>query len=52
VRVIAAPDSDYNPDDWWQHRIGQKLFFHEAVGYFVSEWEVHRLASKAPSATQ
>ncbi len=51
VRVISAPDSDYNPDDWWQHRTAQKLFFHEAVGYFVSEWEVHRLASTVPSAT-
>jgi uncharacterized SAM-binding protein YcdF (DUF218 family) len=51
VRIISAPDSDYNPDDWWQHRIGQKLFFHEAVAYFVSEWEVHRMASKTPSGT-
>ena len=47
VRVVAAPDSDYHPDDWWQHRIGQKIFFHEAVGYFVSEWEVRRLARKS-----
>jgi uncharacterized SAM-binding protein YcdF (DUF218 family) len=46
VRVVAAPDSDYNPDDWWQHRIGQRIFFHEALGYFVSEWEVRRLAAK------
>jgi len=51
VRVIAAPDSDYNPDDWWQHRIGVKLFFHEVVGYFVSEWEVHRIGSRAAGAT-
>ncbi len=51
VRVVAAPDSDYNPDNWWQHRIGEKIFFHEVVGYFVSEWEVHRIGSTASSAT-
>jgi uncharacterized SAM-binding protein YcdF (DUF218 family) len=51
VRVVAAPDSDYNPEDWWQHRIGQKMFFHEFVGYFVAEWEVHRIGSRANGAT-
>jgi len=42
VRVIAAPDADYNPDTWWQSRLGLKLFFHELVGYVVAFWEVRR----------
>ncbi len=42
VRVIAAPDADYNPDTWWQSRLGLKLFFHELLGYVVAMWEVRR----------
>jgi len=42
VRVIAAPDADYNPDTWWQSRLGLKLFFHELIGYLVAMWEVRR----------
>jgi uncharacterized SAM-binding protein YcdF (DUF218 family) len=42
VRVIAAPDADYNPDSWWKSRLGLKLFFHELVGYIVAFWEVRR----------
>jgi uncharacterized SAM-binding protein YcdF (DUF218 family) len=42
VRVIAAPDADYNPDTWWQTREGEKLFLHELAGYVVAMWEVRR----------
>jgi uncharacterized SAM-binding protein YcdF (DUF218 family) len=42
VRVIAAPDNDYNPDTWWQTRLGEKLFLHELAGYVVAMWEVRR----------
>lgn len=42
VRVIAAPDADYNPDTWWQSRLGLKLFLHELAGYVVAMWEVRR----------
>jgi uncharacterized SAM-binding protein YcdF (DUF218 family) len=44
VRVIAAPDADYNPDTWWQSRLGLKLFLHELAGYAVAMWEVRRTA--------
>jgi uncharacterized SAM-binding protein YcdF (DUF218 family) len=44
VRVIAAPDADYNPDTWWQTRLGLKLYLHELVGYVVAMWEVRRSA--------
>ena len=31
VRVVAAPDRDFRPDDWWRSREGLKTF--------VLEWE-------------
>lgn len=43
VRVIAAPDADYNPDTWWESRLGIRLFFHELGGYIVAMWEVRRV---------
>jgi uncharacterized SAM-binding protein YcdF (DUF218 family) len=50
VRVIAAPDADYNPDTWWQSRQGLKLFFHELVGYVVALWEVRRVGPPSSDA--
>ena len=44
LRVVAAPDSDYNPDGWWKTRKGLKLFFHEAVGMPVAIWELRNNA--------
>jgi len=35
IRVIAAPDADFNPDNWWESRQGLKLFFHETGAYIV-----------------
>jgi uncharacterized SAM-binding protein YcdF (DUF218 family) len=49
-RVIAAPDADYNPDTWWQSRLGLKLFFHELIGYVVAMWEVRRSAPSSSAA--
>jgi uncharacterized SAM-binding protein YcdF (DUF218 family) len=40
LHVIAANDSDFNPDDWWDTRQGVKTFFHEIVGLVVSTWEL------------
>jgi uncharacterized SAM-binding protein YcdF (DUF218 family) len=40
LRVIAARDSDYNPDYWWLSRQGLKIYFHEAVGFVVAMWEM------------
>ena len=40
LRVIAAPDSEYNPDDWWRTRQGLKIFTHEVVGLIVAAWEL------------
>lgn len=40
LRVVAAPDSEYDPASWWTSRLGVKLFFHEFVGMGVAVWEL------------
>jgi len=40
LRVLAAPDSDYDPQDWWRTRSGSEIFAHECVGMLVSVWEM------------
>jgi uncharacterized SAM-binding protein YcdF (DUF218 family) len=40
LRVVAAPDSDYDPQGWWRTRTGIKIFAHECVGMLVSVWEM------------
>jgi uncharacterized SAM-binding protein YcdF (DUF218 family) len=54
VRVVAARDADYDPNDWWKHRASVKNFFRETVGFFAALWEVRRsdLQSLGPLAAQ
>lgn len=40
LRVVSAPDSQYDPNSWWHTRRGMKLFFHEAMGILVAMWEL------------
>lgn len=40
LRVISAPDIEYDPQSWWRTRQGLKLFFHEAGGYIAALWEM------------
>ncbi len=40
LRVLSAPDVNYDPDSWWQTRRGAKIFFHESVGMIVAMWEL------------
>jgi uncharacterized SAM-binding protein YcdF (DUF218 family) len=49
LRVEAAPDSEFDPDGWWQDRKGLTLFFHESVGYVVAMWEIHWSATPQTS---
>lgn len=52
LRVVAAHDSGYNPDNWWNTREGLKIFFHEAAGMPVAMWELRhnsvRIANYRP----
>jgi hypothetical protein len=40
LRVVAARDSDYDPEQWWQTRGGIKIFAHELVGMPLAMWEL------------
>src|SRR6185437_7774161 len=40
LRVVAARDSEYNPEQWWQTRQGIKIFFHEFIGLPETMWEL------------
>ncbi|MFZ3214572.1 MAG: YdcF family protein [Candidatus Acidiferrales bacterium] len=40
LRVISAPDTDYDPQSWWRSKEGLRLFFHEAGGYLIALWEM------------
>jgi uncharacterized SAM-binding protein YcdF (DUF218 family) len=44
--VVAAPDSDYDPNYWWKTRTGVKIFLHELGGYLASLWETKKSDSK------
>ena len=50
VLIVSAPDSDFNPDTWWDSRQSQKIFFLEGVGYCAAMWEL-RDGSREASAT-
>lgn len=40
LRVVSAPDFEYDPNNWWRSREGVKIFVHESVGYVVAWWEM------------
>lgn len=40
LRVVAARDRDFDPDNWWTTREGIKIFAHELVGMVVAVWEM------------
>lgn len=40
LHVIAANDSNYSPDNWWETRESTKIFFHEVVGMIDAAWEL------------
>jgi hypothetical protein len=39
LRVVSAPDTDFNPDRWWETHEGRSIFFHEAGGMLAAWWE-------------
>lgn len=40
VRVVSAPDTNFDPSGWWRTRLGEKLFLNEIFGYIVARWEL------------
>ena len=50
LRVVAAGDSDFDPSNWWQHRLGMKIFTHEMVGMLVAMWEMRHSDARTESS--
>jgi uncharacterized SAM-binding protein YcdF (DUF218 family) len=48
--MAAAPDQDYDPDHWWETRIGVKTFAHELVGMPVAMWELRHATANDSGA--
>ena len=48
VYVAAAADSDFDPNNWWEHRFGLKMFSAELGGMIVAMWELRHAPSAAP----
>jgi len=48
VRVVAARDSGYDPEHWWQSRYGTKAFLHEMLGICWAMWELRRAEASSP----
>ena len=40
LRVVAAPDSEYDPHSWWHTRAGTKMFAREFAGMLLAMWEM------------
>jgi uncharacterized SAM-binding protein YcdF (DUF218 family) len=40
LHVIAAADSNYDPQDWWDQRESTKIFFEEVESLVVAAWEL------------
>jgi uncharacterized SAM-binding protein YcdF (DUF218 family) len=50
LRVVAAPDSEFDPDNWWRTRLGVKIFAQEVVGMIVAIWELRHQEARTSSA--
>jgi uncharacterized SAM-binding protein YcdF (DUF218 family) len=50
LRVMAAPDSEYDPRTWWQSRPGMKIFLHELAGFPVAIWETRHQSVQTVSS--
>ena len=47
IFVASAPDTGFDPNSWWEHRYGVKMFFSELTGMCVSMWELRHAPSPA-----
>jgi uncharacterized SAM-binding protein YcdF (DUF218 family) len=51
VLLASAPDGDFDPENWWQHRKSLKELTREMAGFAVAIWELGGRASP-PLKTQ
>jgi uncharacterized SAM-binding protein YcdF (DUF218 family) len=50
MRMLSARDTNYDPDNWWRTRRGEKIFFHESAGMIVAMWELRHQDRQAATA--
>jgi len=50
VLVASAPDGDFDPQSWWQHRLSLKEFTRELAGFVVAIWELRHSQSSAATS--
>jgi uncharacterized SAM-binding protein YcdF (DUF218 family) len=48
VLLASAPDGDFDPQSWWQHRRSLKQLTREMAGFVVAVWELRGSASAQP----
>ena len=48
VFLASAPDGDFDPENWWQHRKSLKELTREMAGLVVAIWELGGRASPPP----
>lgn len=52
LRMVAAPDSAYDPADWWRTYVGTDIFAHEVGGYVAATWALRHHDFQAEAAGQ
>ena len=50
IFVASAPDTGFDPNNWWEHRYGVKMFFYELTGMCVAAWELRHAPSPASTS--
>lgn len=48
VRIVSAPDHDFDPAAWWHTRRGQKLLLYEWTAMLITLWELRGMDEHAP----
>lgn len=51
LRVVAVPDSEFDPNVWWRSYKGINVFVHEAVGYLVAVWATNHHGYEGSAAS-
>jgi vancomycin permeability regulator SanA len=49
LRVVAARDSDFDPDTWWERGKSVKIFAHELAGMIEALWEFRHQDARTES---
>jgi uncharacterized SAM-binding protein YcdF (DUF218 family) len=47
LRMVAARDPDFDPDNWWSRGASVKNFFRGMAGYFAALWEMRHADSRS-----